>query len=34
MITIAIAVANRCDGYIGSHAKTLVELSVTEHELA
>ncbi|EKB02134.1 carboxymuconolactone decarboxylase family protein [Proteus mirabilis] len=31
---IAIAVANRCDGCIGFHTKTLVELGTTEQELA
>ncbi len=34
LIAIAIAVANRCDGCIGFHAKTLVELGTTEQELA
>lgn len=33
-IAIAIAVANRCDGCIGFHTKTLVELGTTEQELA
>ncbi|EPN2702650.1 carboxymuconolactone decarboxylase family protein [Proteus mirabilis] len=33
-IAIAIAVANRCDGCIGFHTKTLVELGATEQELA
>lgn len=34
LIAIAIAVANRCDGCIGFHTKTLVELGTTEQELA
>lgn len=34
LIAIAIAVANRCDGCIGFHTKALVELGVTEQELA
>lgn len=37
LIAIAIAVANRCDGCdgcIGFHTKTLVELGATEQELA
>ncbi|NBN74227.1 carboxymuconolactone decarboxylase family protein [Proteus sp. G2615] len=34
LIAIAIAVANRCDGCIGFHTKTLVELGITEQELA
>ncbi|HGN1705299.1 TPA: carboxymuconolactone decarboxylase family protein [Providencia rettgeri] len=34
LIAIGIAVANRCDGCIGFHTKTLVELGVTEQELA
>ncbi|HFF1652946.1 TPA: carboxymuconolactone decarboxylase family protein [Providencia rettgeri] len=33
LIAIGIAVANRCDGCIGFHTKTLVELGVTEQEL-
>lgn len=31
---IGIAVANRCDGCIGFHTKALVDLGVTEQELA
>lgn len=34
LIAVAIAVANRCDGCIGFHTKTLVELGVTEQELS
>ncbi|MEQ5208225.1 carboxymuconolactone decarboxylase family protein [Proteus sp. fly-1067] len=34
LIAIAIAVANRCDGCIGFHTKTLVELGTTEQELS
>ncbi|MCK9782160.1 MULTISPECIES: carboxymuconolactone decarboxylase family protein [Enterobacterales] len=34
LIAIAIAVVNRCDGCIGFHTKTLVELGTTEQELA
>ncbi|MBI6527573.1 carboxymuconolactone decarboxylase family protein [Proteus vulgaris] len=34
LIAIAIAVANRCDGCIGFHTKTLAELGTTEQELA
>ncbi|HCM63248.1 MAG TPA: alkylhydroperoxidase [Morganella sp. (in: Bacteria)] len=34
LIAIGIAVANRCDGCIGFHTKTLVDLGITEQELA
>ncbi|APC11236.1 MULTISPECIES: carboxymuconolactone decarboxylase family protein [Providencia] len=34
LIAIGIAVANRCDGCIGFHTKILVDLGVTEQELA
>ncbi|OBU11844.1 carboxymuconolactone decarboxylase family protein [Morganella psychrotolerans] len=34
LIAIGIAVANRCDGCIGFHTKTLVGLGITEQELA
>ena len=34
LIMIGIAVANRCDGCIGFHTKALVDLGVTEQELA
>ncbi|MGL5953921.1 alkylhydroperoxidase AhpD family core domain [Providencia rustigianii] len=33
LIAIGIAVANRCDGCIGFHTKTLVDLGVTKQEL-
>ncbi|MCX3072571.1 carboxymuconolactone decarboxylase family protein [Providencia vermicola] len=34
LIAIGIAVANRCDGCIGFHTKKLIDLGVTEQELA
>lgn len=34
LIAIGIAVANRCDGCIGYHIKTLVDLNVTQQELS
>ncbi|MBS0925131.1 carboxymuconolactone decarboxylase family protein [Providencia sp. JGM181] len=34
LIAIGIAVANRCDGCVAFHTKTLVDLGVTQQELA
>lgn len=33
LIAIAIGVANRCDGCIGAHMKTLIQLGMTREEL-